>query len=175
MNHQQPPYGGGGGGGGYPGQAYRQQHPPPNPYPSYGQPPPPQQYGSHYPPSGYNVRALMADGGGTFVDIDLGPSSAFGVRRSSSRRSSSVPTPSPSEPLWRPRPSRWPGASPVHPRRLRTWRAPRLQLPVFLLHRKEEGASDRNQLFQPKGSTARVHQRCEEHVDLSEPELWLCP
>ncbi|PLN81283.1 caspase domain-domain-containing protein [Aspergillus taichungensis] len=55
MNHQQPPYGGGGGGGGYPGQAYRQQHPPPNPYPSYGQPPPPQQYGSQYPPSGYNA------------------------------------------------------------------------------------------------------------------------
>ncbi|KAK1141123.1 Ca(2+)-dependent cysteine protease [Aspergillus melleus] len=46
-HHHQSSYG-----GGYPGQAYRQQPPPSNPYPSYGQPSP-QSYGSHPPQGGY--------------------------------------------------------------------------------------------------------------------------
>ncbi|KKK25419.1 hypothetical protein AOCH_002386 [Aspergillus ochraceoroseus] len=70
MNHhphqQQSSYGGGGGGGGYPGQAYRQQHPPPNnPYP-YGQPPTqpyPPNNGYNQPPSGYASSPAPPNGG----------------------------------------------------------------------------------------------------------------
>ncbi|GFF92025.1 metacaspase-1A [Aspergillus udagawae] len=47
-HHQQSSYG-----GGYPGQAYREQHPPPNPY-GYGQPSPQPGYGAPPPHNGYN-------------------------------------------------------------------------------------------------------------------------
>lgn len=48
QHHHQSSYG-----GGYPGQAYRQQPPPNNPYP-YGQPSQ-QPYGSHAPHGSYGV------------------------------------------------------------------------------------------------------------------------
>ncbi|OJZ84051.1 hypothetical protein ASPFODRAFT_49548 [Aspergillus luchuensis CBS 106.47] len=83
------------GGGGYPGQAYRQQQPPSNPYP-YSQPSPQQYQGSQPPQNGYNGGYPSASQGPMYGGR---PGIADAYHNSYNQGNHSAPPPPPSEPV----------------------------------------------------------------------------
>ena len=72
-----------------------------------------------------------------------------------------------------PRATRRAASSPATGTGIRSRRPGQLHLPVFELHRKEKGASDRHQLLWPERAAPRLHQRREEHVWIPQPAFRL--
>lgn len=56
---------------------------------------------------------------------------------------------------------------------VRPWRPRWLHVSIFQLHREAKSPANRDQLLRPAWAASGLHQRCQEHVCISEPALRL--